>query len=319
MNEILKKVHDIGVIPVVAIDDPGKAVPLARALEKGGLPAAEITFRTAAAEEAMRAIAEEVPEMLLAAGTVLTLEQAEKAIAAGAKMIVSPGLNPEIVEYVLSRNITMLPGAVTAGEMGQAMSYGLTAVKFFPAEQNGGAEMLKALAGPYKTLHWMPTGGINGKNLGEYMRFSGTLACGGTWMVKTELIEAEHWDRITELSREAVKIMNGFTLKHIGMNCGSSEETEKAAKLFAGMFDLDYKAGNSSDFAGSMAEFCETPGHGKNGHIAVGTNDVDRAVFHLERNHVMFDKDTEKKDEKGIKSIYLQDEICGFAVHLVRN
>lgn len=184
MNQILEQIYKIGIIPVIAIDDPDKAVPLAKALVKGGLPAAEITFRTQAAEASIRAICKEVPEMLVGAGTVTTSEQLDCALAAGAKFIVSPGFNPDMVKYGLSKGALMLPGTATGGEMEQAMSMGLDAVKFFPAEQNGGIAKLKALAGPYRTLKWMPTGGINAKNLMDYLSFDQILACGGTWMVK---------------------------------------------------------------------------------------------------------------------------------------
>ncbi len=211
MNELLKRVYDLGIIPVVAIDDAEKAVPLAKALEKGGLPAAEITFRTDAAEEAIRRIAQECPNVLIGAGTVLTKEQADRAIAAGAQFIVSPGFNPEMVKYVLSKGCPMLPGTATPGEMEQAMSMGLNAVKFFPAEQNGGIAKIKAVAGPYKTLRWMPTGGVTTKNLNDYLSFNQILACGGTWIAKGDVIEGEKWDVIENNCREAVETMLGFS------------------------------------------------------------------------------------------------------------
>jgi len=223
MNQILEQIYKIGIIPVIAIDDPDKAVPLAKALVKGGLPAAEITFRTQAAEASIRAICKEVPEMLVGAGTVTTSEQLDCALAAGAKFIVSPGFNPDMVKYGLSKGALMLPGTATGGEMEQAMSMGLDAVKFFPAEQNGGIAKLKALAGPYRTLKWMPTGGINAKNLMDYLSFDQILACGGTWMVKKDMIENERWDEIIRLCREAVKTMLGIELAHVGVNCGSAE------------------------------------------------------------------------------------------------
>ena len=207
MNELLQKIHDIGIVPVIAIDDASKAVPLAKALVEGGLPAAEVTFRTAAAEDAIRAIVKEVPEMIVGAGTVLTKEQADRAIDAGVSFIVSPGFNPRITEYVLDKGVCMLPGTATAGEMEQAMMLGLNAVKFFPAEQNGGIAKLKALAGPYRNLKWMPTGGINTGNLAEYMSFPQILACGGTWMVKKDLISAGEWDKIAALVKEASEIV----------------------------------------------------------------------------------------------------------------
>ena len=171
MNKTLQTVYEIGIIPVIAIEDAAKAVPLAKALVAGGLPAAEVTFRTAAAEEAIRAIAQEVPEMLVGAGTVLTPEQLDRALDAGSQFIVSPGFNPEMVKYGISKGALMLPGTATGGEMEQAMALGLEVVKFFPAEQNGGIAKIKALAGPYKNLRWMPTGGVTTKNMMDYLSF----------------------------------------------------------------------------------------------------------------------------------------------------
>lgn len=244
MVQISEQIFKIGIIPVIAIDDAEKAVPLAKALVKGGLPAAEVTFRTAAAEEAIRRIVAEVPDMLVGAGTVLTKEQADRAIAAGSQFIVSPGFNPEITRYVLDKGVAMMPGTATPGEMEQAMSMGLDVVKFFPAEQNGGVAKLKALAGPYTNLRWMPTGGVNTKNLMDYLGFDRILACGGTWMVKKDLIEGEQWDEITRICKEAVKTMLGFSLAHVGINCADEAQAEQTAKTLCALFDLEYKPGN---------------------------------------------------------------------------
>lgn len=314
MNEVLQKIYEIGIVPVIAIDDADKAVPLAKALVKGGLPAAEVTFRTAAAEEAIRRIVKEVPEMLVGAGTVLTKEQADRAIDAGVKFIVSPGFNPEITKYVLSKGMLMMPGTATPGEMEQAMSMGLDVVKFFPAEQNGGIAKLKAVAGPYTNLRWMPTGGVNAKNLMDYLSFPKIVACGGTWMVKKDLIEAGNWDEIERLTREAVNTMLGFEVKHIGINCDNEEEALKAAKLFAAMFGFDYAVGNSSIFAGGKSiEIMKANGRGKNGHIAIGTNTLPRAVAYFRSRGIAFAEETLTE-----KAVYFQDEIAGFAVHLVQ-
>lgn len=230
MHPVLKKISDIGIVPVVAIDDAKKAVPLAKVLVAGGLPVAEVTFRTAAGEEAIRTISREVPEMLVGAGTVLTREQVDRALAAGAQFIVSPGFNPDTVTYGLSKDALMIPGTATPGEMEQAMALGLDVVKFFPAEQNGGVAKLKALAGPYKTLKWMPTGGVNAKNLTDYLSFDQIVACGGTWMVKGELLQREDWDEVTRLSRQAVHTMLDFSLDHIGINCQNEEEAAQLAQ-----------------------------------------------------------------------------------------
>ncbi len=319
MNKILEQVGLIGIIPVIAIDDADKAVPLAKALVAGGLPAAEVTFRTAAAEEAIRRIAAEVPEMLVGAGTVLTKEQADRALAAGSQFIVSPGFNPEIVKYVLSKGASILPGTATPGEMEQAMGLGLDVVKFFPAEQNGGIAKLKAIAGPYKNLKWMPTGGVNTKNMMDYLSFNQILACGGTWMVKKDMIEAEQWDEITAICKEAVKTMLGFSLHHVGIPCGDADTAASTAKAICSLFGFGYKPGNSSDFAASYVECCKVDFPGEKGHIAIGTNDVDRAIFHLGRQGVSFMEETRKQDAKGkTKAIYVQGDFCGFAIHLVQ-
>lgn len=317
-DEILTAVHDIGIVPVIAIDDAKKAVPLAKALVAGGLPAAEVTFRTDAAEEAIKAIVAEVPEMVVGAGTVLTCEQADRAIAAGARFIVSPGFNPAVTKHVLDKGVCMMPGTATAGEMEQAMMMGLDVVKFFPAEQNGGVAKLKALAGPYRKLRWMPTGGVNTDNLAEYMSFDKIIACGGTWMVKKDLIENEKWDEITSICKSAVKKMLGLELRHVGINSENEEEAAKTAKTLCALFGLDYKAGNSSIFAGSAFEVMKSVGKGKNGHIALAVSNVDRAIFHLGRCGASFDETTRAKDDKGTKVIYLDGEFGGFAIHLVR-
>ena len=319
MNDVLQQISNIGIIHVIAIEDAEQAVPLARALVAGGLPAAEVTFRTAAGEEAIRRIAKEVPEMLVGAGTVLTKEQADRALAAGAQFIVSPGFNPEVTRYVIEKGALMMPGTATPGEMEQAMSMGLDVVKFFPAEQNGGVAKLKALAGPYTNLRWMPTGGVNTKNMMDYLGFDKIVACGGTWMVKKDLINGQKWDEITAICKDAVKTMLGFELRHVGINCADEAEAERTAQMFSTVFGWEYKPGNSSVFSGTAVECMKTPYLGERGHIAVGTNNVDRAMYHLGLHGITFDESTRKTDAKGkTKAIYLKDSFCGFAVHLVQ-
>lgn len=215
-EEIVKRIEALGVVPVIAINDVEKAVPLAGALCRGGLPAAEITFRTDCAAEAIRRIRREVPDMLVGAGTVLTKKQVDGALDAGSQFIVTPGFNPDIVKYALSVGAIIMPGTATPGEMEQAMSLGLDIVKFFPAEQNGGVAKLKAVSAPYSKLRFMPTGGINEKNISGYLSFDKIIACGGTWMVKKDMIDAGDWIGIEKLTREAVMAAQGFEVKHIG-------------------------------------------------------------------------------------------------------
>ena len=206
MKTLEEQFYEYAVVPVVVLDDADDAAPLAEALIKGGLPCAEVTFRTEAAEESIRIMSEKYPEMLVGAGTVLTTEQVDRAVAAGAKFIVSPGFDPEIVDYCMEKNIPVFPGCVSPSEVAQAVKRGLKVVKFFPAEQAGGLAMLKAMAAPYTMLKFMPTGGINTKNLKEYLGFSKILCCGGSWMVKGDMINNKEFDKITEMTREATEL-----------------------------------------------------------------------------------------------------------------
>ena len=319
MNDVQKTAFSIGVIPVIAIDDAEKGVPLARALLAGGLPAAEVTFRTAAGEEAIRRIAAEVPEVLVGAGTVLNLEQCDRALAAGAKFIVSPGYNEALVAHCQEKGVLVLPGCVNASDMTRAANAGLEYVKFFPAEQSGGVSGIKALAPVFPKLNFMPTGGVNTKNLMDYLGYDRIFACGGTWMVKKDLIEGEKWDEITRICKDAVKTMLGFELGHVGLHCENAAEAEQAAQLLCAIFGFDYKPGNSSDFAGTGVECCKVPGRGTKGHIAIRTNNVDRAIYHLGLQGIHFVESTRRSDAKGrTKAIYLEQELCGFGLHLVQ-
>lgn len=207
MNEVLEKIHELGIVPVVVLNDAKDAAPLAKALCDGGLPCAEVTFRTEAAEESIRIMTEQFPEMLVGAGTVLTKDQVDRAVSAGAKFIVSPGLNPEIVKYCVDKGILITPGCANPSDVEQALAYGLDVVKFFPAEPAGGLKMIKAMAAPYVGVKFMPTGGINQNNVREYLAYDRILACGGSWMVKGELVDAGEFDKIEELTREAVEIV----------------------------------------------------------------------------------------------------------------
>lgn len=207
MNKVLEQIEKIGIVPVVVLDDVKDAEPLAKALCEGGLPCAEVTFRTDAAEESIRIMTEKYPEMLVGAGTVLTPEQVNRAVDAGAKFIVSPGLNPTVVEYCIQRGIPVTPGTANPSNIETALGFGLDVVKFFPAEPLGGLKMIKAMAAPYVGVKFMPTGGINATNVREYLAYDRILACGGSWMVKGNLIKAGDFKKITELTREAADIV----------------------------------------------------------------------------------------------------------------
>ncbi len=197
-------------IPVIALDREEDALPLARALEAGGLPCAEVTFRTPAAAGAIRAIANAMPQVALCAGTVLTTDQVDRAVDAGAKMIVAPGFNPRVVEHCLRLGVPVLPGCCTPSDIEAALSFGLDTVKFFPAQAAGGVAMLKALTAPYRMMRFVPTGGINADNVTDYLRLPCVAACGGSWMVKSDWIRAGAFDEITRVTAQAVALVNGL-------------------------------------------------------------------------------------------------------------
>lgn len=208
MNPVLESLAKIGLVPVVKITDLETAVPLAKALVKGGIPCAEVTFRTALAADAMTRIHAEVPELLLGAGTVTSIEQVDRAVEAGASFIVSPGLNPDVVRHCQSRGVPIIPGVCTPTELEQAMALGLTEVKFFPAENNGGVKTIRAISAAYPNIRFMPTGGVNLKNLNDYLAFSKILACGGSWLTPADAIAAGNFDEITRLAAQAVETMH---------------------------------------------------------------------------------------------------------------
>ncbi|MBR6046197.1 MAG: bifunctional 4-hydroxy-2-oxoglutarate aldolase/2-dehydro-3-deoxy-phosphogluconate aldolase [Ruminococcus sp.] len=213
MDKTVEQLERTGIIPVVVLDDAKDALPLAKALCEGGLPAAEITFRTAAARESIAVIASECPDMVVGAGTVLTCKQADEAFAAGAKFIVAPGLNPEVVGHCRELGVPMLPGCSSATDIEAALALGLTEVKFFPAEQLGGLRMIKALAAPYTGVRFMPTGGLNAGNIAPYLEERCIIACGGSFMVSRELIAGGEFERIRSMSEKASSLMCRMTFK----------------------------------------------------------------------------------------------------------
>ena len=207
MTKTFEALSRIGVVPVITIDSPQDAVPLARALLNGGIGCAEITFRTASAEEAIQRIGGECHEMLVGAGTVLTVQQAEQAVRAGAQYIVAPGFDAAVVEWCLGNGVPVLPGVATPTEINMALARGVKLLKFFPAEEIGGVRMLKALRAPYQEVQFIPTGGINARNLAEYLALPNVVACGGSWIATESMISEGRFDEIARLSREARAIV----------------------------------------------------------------------------------------------------------------
>ena len=319
MNAVLEKLNKIGIVPVVVINNVEDAAPLAKALCAGGLPCAEVTFRTAAAKEAIKIMTETCPEMVVGAGTVLNAEQVDAAVEAGATFIVSPGLNPKTVKYCQEKGVPITPGTSSPTDIEQAIELGLDVVKFFPAEQSGGLAKIKAMAAPYVNMKFMPTGGISAKNINEYLAFPKIIACGGSWMVPAKLVDEKKFDEIEKLTREAVQTMLGFEIKHVGINAADETEANATADALAKMFSFTKKDGNSSIFVDTAFEVMKSPYLGKNGHFAIGTNYINRAIAYMEMLGVEFDEATAKKDAKGnLKAIYAKGEVAGFAIHLVQ-
>lgn len=319
MNDILREIYHIGIVPVIAIKDAKDAKPLAKALCEGGLSCAEVTFRTAAAEEAIRIMTSEYPQMLVGAGTVLTTEQADRATAAGAKFIVSPGLNPKVVRHCVEKNIPIVPGCTNPSDIEQAMECGLEVVKFFPAEAAGGLDMIKAMSAPYGNMKFLPTGGINEKNLVEYLDFKKVIACGGSWMVKSELIAAGEFEQIKTLTQEAVNNMLGFEIRHVGINAVDDVAAGNIAETFSTMFHMKKRDTATSVFVGNAFEVMKSPYLGAYGHIAIQTNSTDRAFYYFTKAGYEFNMDTATYDEDGrLKVVYFKEEVGGFALHLAQ-
>lgn len=263
MSEIMKRISQIGIVPVVVLEDAEKAVSVAKSLAAGGIDCAEVTFRTAAAEESIRRIAAECPDLLLGAGTVLTTEQVDKAVNAGAKFIVTPGYNPKVVNYCVERNIPIVPGCMDTNAIEMALEAGLDTVKFFPAEAAGGLPMMKALAGPYTSLKFIPTGGVSKDNLKDYLGFKKVVACGGSWMVKGDLVKNNQFEEIERLSRDAVASM--LDLKVSQVKTGDAAEGLQAP-LLAGVLGCGEEGG------------C----------IEITTTSLERAMYHLGKQGVEF-------------------------------
>ena len=318
MNKVVEELGKIGIVPVIALDDAKDAEPLAKALIEGGLPCAEVTFRTEAAEESIKIMSEKYPELIVGAGTVLTPEQADRAMAAGSKFIVSPGLNPKVVKHCLDKGYPIVPGTSNPSDVEIAIELGLDTVKFFPAEAAGGLKMIKSMAAPYTKMHFMPTGGINADNLKSYLDFNKIVCCGGSWMVKKDMVTAGDFEGIKNLTKQAVDTMLGFEVRHVGVNLASADEADELADTLNDMFSFEKKVGNSSIFSGTGFELMKKPGRGTNGHIAIATNYIERAIYHLEKRGFEFDKESTVIKEGRIKAIYFKGEFGGFAIHLVQ-
>lgn len=294
---LLSQISKTGIIPVVVLEKETEALPVAKALRDGGINCAEVTFRTEAAGESIRRIVNEYPDMLVGAGTILSIEQVDRAVDAGARFIVTPGYNPKVVDYCVTKGIPVVPGCMDTNAIEMALEAGLDTVKFFPAQAAGGLAMLKALAGPYVNLKFMPTGGINAENLIEYLAYDKIAACGGSWMVKPSLIREKRFDEITAITKEAVQKMLGFELLHIDVELKEKETLGYLNKLI--------HVSNGQE----PKNFKE---------ITVGVNSVERAAYYLEQQGVCFDRRTAKYRKGKLYTICFRDKTDGFVIRMVQ-
>jgi len=322
------EIEKAGLIPVVTIDKPEYAEKLADSLIKGGIRAVEITFRTTDGQkgldriaECIRVVRESHPDMLVGAGTVINAALAQKAAAAGAGFIVSPGFNPETVDYCISESLPVYPGVNSASQIEAALAKGLTTLKFFPAEASGGVRTLNALGGPFPGVNFMATGGISEQNIGEYMKCRNIISVGGSWMVKEPLIAEERWDEITALSKKAVVAMLGFTFAHVGINFDDESAAADGASLF-GLFGCEGAENPASWFCGDSFELMKRNGRGVHGHIGFYTYNIERALAYLGRygfNPVIETAQWSGEPRKSeLKFVYLDRSIAGFEIHLKR-
>ena len=317
-EEVMKSLKDSFVVPVVVLDDASKAVDTAKALYAGGIKVMEITFRTAAALDSIKAVAKSKCKIVLGAGTVLNADDAKRAVDAGCKFIVSPGFNREMVKFCVDNDIAVLPGCVTPSEIMQAIEMGLGVVKFFPANVYGGVKALKSLSGPFPNMKFIPTGGVSLDNIAEYAKEKFIYAVGGSWLCAKADIASESWDKITKICEDSRQAYLGYELAHIGINLEDGKASLKACKEFSKAFSFPVKEGNSSNFAGSAIEVMKSMYLGENGHIAIKTNSVDAAVSDLTAKGYKLNEDTIKIKDGRMTLCYLEDDIAGFAVHLIQ-
>ncbi len=316
--DVLKRMEVSGIVPVVVLENADDAVPAAKALAAGGIDVMEITFRTAAAADSIRAVSAECPDTLVGAGTVVTLEQCKLAVSCGAKFIVSPGYDEEIVSWCIENGVTVTPGCVTPTEIMAALKHDLKVLKFFPANVYGGLGALKALAGPFGSVKFIPTGGVNQQNVGDFAMSPSVHAVGGSWVCTKADIAAHNFEKITALSKAGRDAYLGFEVAHVGINCPDAETSLSVSESFGKAFGFEVKQGNSSNFASSGVEVLKSMYLGTNGHVAIRTNRIEAAVAELEKRGFAVDESTAKSKNGRMNAVYLKDEIGGFAVHLLQ-
>lgn len=319
MSKVIGNHEQTGILPVINIPKADVAVDVASALRAGGVNSIEVTLRSEDSLESIKAIKKAYPDMCVGAGTVLSVHTVDEAKNAGADFIVCPGYDDKIVDYCIDNGIQVVPGCATPSEIQHAAGKGLTVLKFFPAELSGGVDAIKLLSGPFPKVKFVPTGGINYKNLGDYLKCDKVLACGGSYMATADQIKNRDFESITAACKKALDISLGFELAHVGVNNDSEDEAKGGADVLGDIFRMPVKVGNSSIFTGTAVEFMKSKYYGEKGHIGFKTNSVYRALEYFKNNGVEVIEESIRYDDKGkLVSAYLKQEVCGFAVHIVR-
>lgn len=318
--DIMQKIGMIGLVPVVVVEKAEDGPKIAKALSDGGVPVMEITMRTAAGIDAIKAVKEQYPEVLVGAGTVRSLEKCKEAVEAGAEFVVSPGFIPEIADWCIEHQTAVVPGCVTPTEVESALAKGIKTVKFFPADVYGGIKACAALLGPYKSegLKFIPTGGIDLNSLDDFSDKAFIHAIGGGWLCSAKAAAAGDFDSIRETARASVLKLLGFEFAHLGINTDSGQESAELAHKLCEAFGMDTKMGSSSNFAGSHIEVMKSRYLGTNGHIAIRTNNIDRALYYLAKRGYEPDETTAKYKNGKLNAVYLKSEFGGFAMHLLQ-
>jgi 2-dehydro-3-deoxyphosphogluconate aldolase/(4S)-4-hydroxy-2-oxoglutarate aldolase len=317
MDDIERRIGEIGIVPVVRLEDAGQAVELGKALAAGGIPVAEITFRTKAALPAIESLARDLPSLLIGAGTVTDAGQAADALSAGARFIVSPAWVDEVVDFCLERGVPVLPGVSGPDGMAKGVARGLRLLKFFPAEALGGLAMLEALSGPFPGMRFVPTGGIDAGNIGAYARRPFVHAVGGSWMVKSDAIAAHDWNGIARACRQAVFALHGFSFAYMGLAADDESAAAKTAELLASLFGFSGRQTDGAIFASDAIEVSARPRAEGKGRIAIRCNDVDRAVARFRGLGLGTRPGSSTLRGGRTMTAALDLEIAGFAVLLV--
>lgn len=318
MSKQLQKMSEIGLVPLVVLEDAACAKPLGEALAAGGIPVAEVTFRTDACLDIIRAM-KEIPTLIVGAGTVHTVKQAEAAVAAGATFIVTPAYNPDVIDWCTAHEVDIVPGTVSPGEIEAVRARGIKFCKFFPAAAYGGTATLKALAGPFADVQFLPTGGVSLDNMRDYLNLPNVAAVGGSFMTPGKLVKEQDWDGIAAVCRSAVQKMLGLRIGHVGIHTAGRAEAEELTDVLCRLTGETKIAAGGGFFAGTIAEICAEPTPGDYGHLCIDTDDMPRALAYYARRGIALDPEYTFRDENGaVRLAYLKEKVGGFSIHLRR-